>query len=41
MHFRPAVALLSLSMLAIGGGGEHRARWILNLTRLRLVRIAP
>jgi len=27
--------------VAMGGGGEHRARWLRNLTRLRLVRIAP
>ena len=27
--------------IAMGGGGEHRARWIRNLTRLRLVRVAP
>lgn len=27
--------------LAVGGGGEHRARWLRNLTRLRLVRIGP
>lgn len=27
--------------IALGGGGEHRARWLRNLTRLRLVRIAP
>ena len=27
--------------IAMGGGGEHRARWLRNLTRLRLVRIAP
>lgn len=26
--------------IAIGGGGEHRARWLRNLVRLRLVRVS-
>lgn len=27
--------------IAVGSSGEHRARWLRNLTRLKLVRIAP
>lgn len=27
--------------IVVGSGGEHRARWLRNLTRLRLVRVAP